>query len=144
MKPKIKSPILAEMGLATLFSRKLLNSSHDFFFHIISVFLNHLIKNIQTRIAPTFWLHIISHLFTKYYNFIRVCCFFSSKNLSYFVPPYWKLDNPYYHNEEPRTERPIIAGQINFKSLIFAPCSWAKEICHNEVCNFVSCTYKVI
>ena len=45
------------------------------------------------------WLFDTSplHQFSKFNNFIWVC-WFLGKNLSNFVPPVWKLDNPYYHN----------------------------------------------
>ena len=33
--------------------------------------------------------------FSKFDNFLWVCCF---KNLSNFLPPFWKLYNPYCHN----------------------------------------------
>ena len=36
------------------------------------------------------------HHFSKFYNFFWVC-WFIGKNLSNFVPPTLKLDNPYYH-----------------------------------------------
>ena len=35
--------------------------------------------------------------FSKFNNFLWVCWFFG-KNLSDFVPPVWKLHNPYCHN----------------------------------------------
>ena len=35
--------------------------------------------------------------FSKFNNFLWVCWFFG-KNLSNFVPPVWKLHNPYCHN----------------------------------------------
>ena len=34
--------------------------------------------------------------FSKFKNFLWVCLFLG-KNLSNFVPPAWKLDNPFYH-----------------------------------------------
>ena len=37
------------------------------------------------------------HQFSKFTNFLQVC-WFLGKNLCNFVPPAWKLDNPYYHN----------------------------------------------
>ena len=37
------------------------------------------------------------HQFSKFNNFLWVC-WFLVKNLSNFVPPAWKRDNPYYHN----------------------------------------------
>ena len=36
------------------------------------------------------------HQFSKFNNFLWIC-WFLCKNLSNFVPPAWKLDNPYYH-----------------------------------------------
>jgi hypothetical protein len=37
--------------------------------------------------------------FSKFNNFVCVC-WFSGKNLSDFITPAWKLDNPYYHNPD--------------------------------------------
>ena len=37
------------------------------------------------------------HQFSKLNNSLWVCWFFG-KNISNFVPPAWKLNNPYYHN----------------------------------------------
>ena len=39
----------------------------------------------------------------KFNNFLWVC-WFLDKNLSNFVPPAWKLVNPYYHNKDPQEE----------------------------------------
>ena len=47
-------------GLAVLFSRQLLNGSHDFFQTFSIYFLNHFIKNPQTTIALPFLTHDIS------------------------------------------------------------------------------------
>ena len=44
----------------------------------------------------TFW-HLPT--FSKFINFLWVC-WFIGKNLSNFVPPAWKLDNPYYHKKD--------------------------------------------
>ena len=38
------------------------------------------------------------HQFPKLENFLWVC-WFLGKNHSNFVPPNWKLDNPYYHSQ---------------------------------------------
>ena len=38
---------------------------------------------------------------SKFNNFLWVC-WFLGKNLSNFVPPAWKLNNPYYHNIQNR------------------------------------------
>ena len=40
--------------------------------------------------------------FSKFNNFLLVC-WFLGKNLSNFVPPVWKLHDPYCHNQERRT-----------------------------------------
>ena len=37
------------------------------------------------------------HQFSKFNNFLWVC-WILGKNISNFVPPAWKLDNPYYHS----------------------------------------------
>ena len=37
--------------------------------------------------------------FLKFNNFLWVC-WFLGKNLSNFVPPAWKLNNPYYHTQD--------------------------------------------
>ena len=39
------------------------------------------------------------HQFAKFNNFLLVC-WFLDKNLSNFVSPAWKFDNPHYHNDE--------------------------------------------
>ena len=44
------------------------------------------------------FLQLPLHQFSKFNNFLCVCWFFC-KNLSDCVPPAWKLDNPYYHND---------------------------------------------
>ena len=70
---------------------------------IIRIFFNFFfIEEYQFR--STFFVLIISifntsplHQFSKFNNFLWVC-WFLSKNLSNFVTPTWKLDNPYYHN----------------------------------------------
>ena len=36
------------------------------------------------------------HQFSKFNNFLLVC-WYLCKNISNFVPPAWKLDNPYHH-----------------------------------------------
>ena len=43
------------------------------------------------------------HQFSKFDNFLLVC-WFLGRNLSNFVPSAWKLDDPYYHNEDPQEE----------------------------------------
>ena len=37
------------------------------------------------------------HQFSKFNNFLWVC-WFLGMNLSNFLPPAWKIDNPYYHS----------------------------------------------
>ena len=44
----------------------------------------------------TFW-QLITTLFTKYYNFLRVCLYFDLKKSVKFVYLPWKLDNLYSH-----------------------------------------------
>ena len=41
------------------------------------------------------------HQFSKFRNFLWVC-WFLGKNLSNFVSFAWKLDNPYYHTQDPK------------------------------------------
>ena len=41
------------------------------------------------------------HQFSKFNNLLWIC-WFICKNLSKFVPPAWKLDNPYYHSIQPQ------------------------------------------
>ena len=59
------------------------------------------------------FLHTVSplHHFLKFNNFLWVC-WFLGKNLSNFVPPIWKLDNPCYHNVNlcPRETRLLKRG----------------------------------
>ena len=53
--------------------------------------------------------------FSKFNNFLWVCLFLG-KNLSNFVPPAWKLHNPYCHNGNPSPAQLKSAiGQISFK-----------------------------
>ena len=63
-------PILA--GLAVLFSRQLLNYSHDCF-HVSALFFDHLMKKPQTPIALVFLTHNISAIGGVYYIMFRVC-----------------------------------------------------------------------
>ena len=55
-----------------------------------------------------FWHFLKPPHYTNSQNSIIVCgmwvCWFLGKNLSNFVPPTWKLDNPYYHNEDLQEE----------------------------------------
>ena len=48
--------------------------------------------------------------FSKSNNFLWVC-WFLGKNLSSFVPPVWKLHNPYCHNGDDHT--PILADRLS-------------------------------
>ena len=45
---------------------------------------------------------------SKFNHFLWVC-WFLGKNLSNFVPPVWKLHNPYCHNKEP--DSPVLSYQ---------------------------------
>ena len=49
---------------------------------------------------------------SKSYNFLWLC-WFLGKNLSNFVPPAWKLDNPYYHTEESEDSPSRFSAQWN-------------------------------
>ena len=52
------------------------------------------------------------HQFSKFNNFLWVC-WFLGKNISDFVPPTWKLDNPYYHTEESEDSPSRFSAQWN-------------------------------
>ena len=51
------------------------------------------------KLCPIFDTSLL-HQFSKFNNFLWVC-WFLGKNLSNFVPPAWKLNNPYYHTGHP-------------------------------------------
>ena len=52
--------------------------------------------------------------FSKFNNFLWACWFFC-KNLSNFVPPGWKLYNPYCHNTQSHVSRLVKCDVIGWK-----------------------------
>ena len=82
------------------------NLSQKFFHLRISIeahfcFWHFLITSIFKSLYLVEWCPIFDNSpltqFSKFNNFLWVC-WFLGKNLSNFVPPAWKLNNPYSHN----------------------------------------------
>ena len=79
--------------------------------------------------------------FLKFNNFLWVC-WFLGKNLSNFVPPNWKLYNPYYHNVHipmysQKTRQYVFFSLIRFeifpKTCILTYKSWKKYLSHRFI-----------
>ena len=60
------------------------------------------------------------HQFSKFRNFLLIC-WFLGKNISNFVSPAWKLDNPYYHTWQIKWLRFLFQQQQQF----WRPCQWS-------------------
>ena len=55
--------------------------------------------------------------FSKFKNFLWVCWFFG-KNLSDFVPPIWKLHNPYCHTSHPHDLEGMVKKKKTIKAVV--------------------------
>ena len=62
-----------------------------------------MILGFESQILALFDTSLI-HQFSKFNNFLWVC-WFLGKNLSNFVPPAGKLNNPYYHNPKQQQQQ---------------------------------------
>ena len=71
-----------------------------------------------SRSKLTFFQHVAA---IKFNNFLWVC-WFLGKNLSNFVPPAWKLDNPYNHNVLDKPINMFSPYIILFRSRTY--CKW--------------------
>jgi hypothetical protein len=61
--------------------------------------------------------------FSKFNNFFWVC-WFLGKNLSNFVPPVWKLHNPYCHSAGATVWPSGLAAEIYFFNLAMFDLTW--------------------
>ena len=115
---------LSKSEFQSLFSKSKINGIFLIFFHLwihITLGANFLITSIFETLNHLKWCPIFDdsppHQFTKYNNFFRGY-FFLAINLIYlnFVSFPWKLDNPYYHNENAFAKTLVWNNRWTFKN----------------------------
>ena len=79
--------------------------------------------------------------FSKFNNFLWVC-WFLGKNLSNFVPPVWKLHNPYCHNMYYAIHKDwYIEDLINVEYWIYSMRQWMIKISRYDFHRSLECTF---